>query len=71
MKNALAIVFVFIAGIGAGALGIGILTRYTDAMCREPLNLLNESIIGGAVVMILFCARTMWRTPLVLTGSRT
>jgi hypothetical protein len=62
MRNALAIVFVFIAGIGAGLLAIGILTRYSDAMCREPLDFYNGFIIGGAVIVILFFARKMWRT---------
>jgi hypothetical protein len=62
MRNAIAILSVFIAGLGAGLLTIGILTRYTDAMCREPLETQNGFLIGGAVIAMLFLARYLWRS---------
>ena len=61
MRKRLAILFVFIGGVGAGMLLIGILTRYTDAMCREPLEMQNGIGMAASVAMILIFARVIWR----------
>ncbi len=61
MRKLFAILLVFIGGAGAGMLLIGILTRYTDAMCREPLEIQNGLLMGGSVVAILFFARVIWQ----------
>ncbi len=63
MRNALAILYVFIGGVLSGALIIGILTRYTDAMCREPLEMHEGLKIAACSVAMLFLARWLWRSP--------